>query len=183
MACASLCFYVLQDEPIKLRLFFPVALAMAGFILEGAGLGLVELLVRGCNKLCIWARLKSERSAQESGPPLKTIAWRPPSRASLKHYDLLFRRCSNSDFILCATCVRRQCEILFNAYVALHRTIFNTERLNLLSPFLFVRYTLSGYIFYTRYARDIRVILLQCSVSARLVSYLGCPRSKPLAFP
>ncbi|KAH7954991.1 hypothetical protein HPB49_023683 [Dermacentor silvarum] len=63
-----------EDEPIRLRLFLPVALAMAGFILEGAGLGLVELLVRGCNKLCIWARLKSERSAQETGPPLKTIA-------------------------------------------------------------------------------------------------------------
>nr|XP_037285104.1 glutamate receptor 1-like [Rhipicephalus microplus] len=63
-----------KDEPIKLQLFLPVALAIAGVILEGAGLGLVELLVRGCNKLCIWARLKSERSARETDPPLKTIA-------------------------------------------------------------------------------------------------------------
>ncbi|XP_037506071.1 glutamate receptor 1 [Rhipicephalus sanguineus] len=68
------CLKAPEDEPIKLRLFLPVALAISGFILEGAGLGLVELLVRGCNKLCIWARLKSERSARETDPPLKTIA-------------------------------------------------------------------------------------------------------------
>ncbi|KAK8780356.1 hypothetical protein V5799_018300 [Amblyomma americanum] len=63
-----------KDEPIQMRLFFPVVVALGILTVEGTGFGLAELLVRGCTKLCLWARLKSERSSEETEPPLKTIA-------------------------------------------------------------------------------------------------------------
>lgn len=63
-----------KDEPIQLKLFLPVIVCLGLIAIEGTGVGLGELLVRGCNKLCIWARLRSKRSTEEPDPPVKTIA-------------------------------------------------------------------------------------------------------------